>query len=80
MQVLKISRPTFYSMIVAGKIPGAVKVGKLWRIVAKAFYEDFEARACRPHRSPALSKNRDNRKSRRKGSLRVAQNGARRPK
>jgi len=39
MKVLKIGRDTFYRMIADGKVPGAIKFGKQWRIDTEAFWE-----------------------------------------
>lgn len=38
MKVMKIGRDTFYRMLQNGKIPGAIKFGKQWRIDTEAFW------------------------------------------
>ena len=39
MRALKISSPTFYRQVNEGKIPGAFKHGKLWRVVPETFWQ-----------------------------------------
>ncbi len=31
-ELLQISRPTFFRMVQGGRLPGAFKVGKVWRV------------------------------------------------
>ncbi len=44
-QVLKIGRDTCYRMLMAGQIPGAIKIGKQWRIKSEIFWKALDKRA-----------------------------------
>lgn len=42
IELMKIHPSTFYRLANQGKIPGAVKIGESWRILAKTFWQAME--------------------------------------
>jgi excisionase family DNA binding protein len=45
MALLNVSRATLYRLLKRKEIPGAIKVGNSWRILASKFWEGMEKKA-----------------------------------
>lgn len=39
MEYLRVSRPTLYKMLANEQVPGAFRIGKLWRVSKRVFLE-----------------------------------------